>query len=53
VAIGGIDCTNAGPLYAAGLEGIAAISAICSAPDPEAVTRGFVRLMQERRASRD
>lgn len=53
VAIGGIDCANAGPLYAAGLEGIAAISAICSAPDPEAVTRVFVRLMQERRASRD
>lgn len=52
VAIGGIDSANAAPLYAAGLEGIAAISAICSAPDPGAATRRLVRLMQEHRASR-
>ena len=53
VAIGGIDSTNAAILYAAGLEGVATISAICSAPDPEAATRRLVRLMQEHRASRD
>ena len=50
VAIGGIDSANAAALYAAGLEGVAAISAICSAPDPGAATRALVRLMQEHRA---
>jgi thiamine-phosphate pyrophosphorylase len=53
VAIGGIDSANAAPLYAAGLEGIAVISAICSAPDPRAATRRLVRLAHERRARRD
>jgi thiamine-phosphate pyrophosphorylase len=47
VAIGGIDVTNAAPLYAAGLEGVAVISAICAAPDPGAATRSLVRVMQE------
>lgn len=50
VAIGGIDSSNAAALYAAGLEGVAIISAICSAPDPGAATRRLVRLMQEHRA---
>ena len=53
VAIGGIDSANAAPLYAAGLEGVAVVSAICSAPDPRAATRRLVRWMQERRASSD
>jgi len=53
VAIGGIDSANAATLYAAGIEGIATISAICSAPDPGAATRRLVRLMQEHRARRD
>jgi thiamine-phosphate pyrophosphorylase len=53
VAIGGIDSANAATLYAAGIEGVATISAICSAPDPGAATRRLVRLMQEHRASRD
>ena len=52
VAIGGIDSANAAPLYAAGIEGIATISGICSAPDPGAATRRLVRLMQEHRARR-
>lgn len=47
VAIGGIDVTNAAALYAAGLEGVAVISAICAAPDPGAATRSLVRVMQE------
>jgi thiamine-phosphate pyrophosphorylase len=47
VAIGGIDVTNAAALYAAGLEGVAVISAICAAPDPGAATRSFVRVMQK------
>ncbi len=50
VAIGGIDATNAAVLYAAGLEGVATISAICSAPDPGAATRRFAALMREHRA---
>ena len=53
VAIGGIDATNAAVLYAAGLEGVATISAICSAPDPGAATRRFAALMREHRARGD
>jgi thiamine-phosphate pyrophosphorylase len=51
VAIGGIDATNAATLYAAGLEGVAVISAVCSASDPDAAARGLVRLMLQHRAS--
>jgi thiamine-phosphate pyrophosphorylase len=50
VAIGGIDAANAAALYAAGLEGVATVSAICAAPDPGAATRRFAALMQEHRA---
>ncbi len=50
VAIGGIDGGSAAPLYAAGLEGVAVISAICAAADPAAATRELVRAMRERRA---
>ena len=50
VAIGGIDATNAAALYAAGLEGVAVISAICAAPDPGAAARSFVRVMRAHRA---
>ena len=49
VAIGGIDAANAATLYAAGLEGVAVISAVCAAPDPGATTRSLVRLMREHR----
>jgi thiamine-phosphate pyrophosphorylase len=50
VAIGGIDALNAAALYAAGLEGVAVISAICAAADPGAATRRLARLMHEHRA---
>jgi thiamine-phosphate pyrophosphorylase len=50
VAIGGIDGANAVHLFKEGLEGVAVISAICSAPDPGAATRQLVRLMQKHRA---
>ena len=49
VAIGGIDATNAAPLYAAGLEGVAVVSAICAAPDPGSATRDFARTMHAHR----
>lgn len=38
VAIGGIDETNAAAVIAAGADGIAVISAICSAQDPQQAT---------------
>lgn len=49
VAIGGIDTANAAMLYAAGLEGVAVISAVCSAPDPGAATRTLADLMRAHR----
>ncbi|WP_018155397.1 thiamine phosphate synthase [Demetria terragena] len=39
VAIGGIDATRAPRLRDAGVEGIAVVTAICSAPDPQAAAR--------------
>jgi thiamine-phosphate pyrophosphorylase len=39
VAIGGIDLENAGATIRAGADGIAVVSAICAAPDPERATR--------------
>lgn len=52
VAIGGIDAGNAGALYAAGLEGVAVVSAICAAADPGAATRAIAAVMRERRTRR-
>lgn len=49
VAIGGIDAANAARLYAAGFEGVAVISAVCSVPDPRAAAYHLVRLMREHR----
>jgi thiamine-phosphate pyrophosphorylase len=39
VAIGGIDEANAGAVMATGVAGVAVVSAICAAGDPEAATR--------------
>jgi thiamine-phosphate pyrophosphorylase len=39
VGIGGIDAANAGAVVFAGADGIAVVSAICSADDPEAAAR--------------
>jgi thiamine-phosphate pyrophosphorylase len=39
IAIGGINASNAAEVMEAGAEGIAVVSAICSAPDPEAAAR--------------
>jgi thiamine-phosphate pyrophosphorylase len=39
VAIGGISAANAGDCIAAGAEGVAVVSAICGAADPEAAAR--------------
>jgi len=41
IAIGGVDATNAGAAIAAGADGVAVISAVCGASDPEAATRAL------------
>jgi thiamine-phosphate pyrophosphorylase len=51
VGIGGITADNAEQVVAAGADAVAVISAVCTAPDPEAATR---RLMERLvRALRD
>ena len=42
VGIGGITADNAPAVLAAGADGVAVISALCAAPDPEAATRAFL-----------
>jgi thiamine-phosphate pyrophosphorylase len=39
IAIGGINSSNAAAVMEAGADGVAVVSAICSAPDPEASAR--------------
>jgi len=43
VAIGGIDPANAASVIESGAEGIAVVSAICAAPDPEQAARTLRR----------
>jgi len=42
VGIGGITAANVGEVIRAGADGVAVISAVCAAPDPEAATRSFL-----------
>ncbi|MCG9026188.1 thiamine phosphate synthase [Laribacter hongkongensis] len=44
VGIGGIAPANAGSVFAAGVDGVAVVSAICTAADPAAVTRELYAL---------
>jgi thiamine-phosphate pyrophosphorylase len=43
VGIGGIHATTAAPVVQAGAAGVAVISAVMHAPDPEAATRALIR----------
>lgn len=43
VAIGGVGLADAGPLRRAGCAGMAVVSAIAAAPDPEAASRSLLR----------
>jgi hydroxymethylpyrimidine kinase / phosphomethylpyrimidine kinase / thiamine-phosphate diphosphorylase len=43
VAIGGINADNASQVFAAGADGVAVVSAICAADDPEKATRRLVQ----------
>ncbi|MDD2879340.1 MAG: thiamine phosphate synthase [Rhodoferax sp.] len=46
VAIGGVHVTNAAEVLLAGADGLAVVSAICSAPDPSAAAQSFGWLFQ-------
>nr|WP_298411052.1 thiamine phosphate synthase [uncultured Halomonas sp.] len=43
VAIGGLQAQHVGPVREAGAQGLAIISAICAAPDPQAAAERFTR----------
>ena len=47
--IGGIDLSNLGEVMAAGADGIAVISAVCGADDPEAAARALVEAIERSR----
>jgi thiamine-phosphate pyrophosphorylase len=49
VAIGGISGANAAEVVHAGADGVAVVSAICAAPDPEAAARELRRIVKEAR----
>lgn len=50
VGIGGIGVANAADVIAAGADGVAVVSAICGAADPEAVSRELRRALDLNRA---
>ncbi|MBL8701012.1 MAG: thiamine phosphate synthase [Alphaproteobacteria bacterium] len=50
VAIGGIGAANAADAIRAGADGIAVVSAICGADDPEAATRRLADIVRRARA---
>jgi thiamine-phosphate pyrophosphorylase len=52
VAIGGIDDRNAGEAVRAGADGIAVVSAIVAAADPEAASRQLLRAIETARLAR-
>ena len=51
VAIGGIGLTNAGEIMRSGVDGVAVVSAIAAAPDPEAAARALRSAVEEGRRS--
>jgi thiamine-phosphate pyrophosphorylase len=50
VGIGGIDSARTADVIAAGADGVAVVSAICAAPDPEAAARAIAAAVAEGRA---
>ncbi len=50
VGIGGVDAENLAPVIRAGARGVAVISAVMGAPDPEAAAREIRRRIEEARA---
>ena len=51
IGIGGITHDNVADVIRAGADGVAVISAVCSAPDPTAATRRFLELIRGARVS--
>jgi thiamine-phosphate pyrophosphorylase len=49
VGIGGITATNAGDVIRAGADGVAVISAVCAALDPERATRDLLEAVRRAR----
>ena len=47
VGIGGITAANAAEVIGAGADGVAVVSAICAAPDPESASREIRRALDE------
>jgi thiamine-phosphate pyrophosphorylase len=52
IGIGGITPDNVGDVIAAGVDGVAVISAVCAAPDPRAVARRFLAAIAAARDGR-
>lgn len=52
VGIGGINTTNAESVMKAGADGLAVVSAICSAPDPEEISRQLRSIVDKVRKER-
>lgn len=52
MAIGGINPTNAAQVLEAGADGLAVVSAICSAPDPEAASRRLREAVDRHRSKK-
>jgi thiamine-phosphate pyrophosphorylase len=52
IGIGGITPDNAGDVIAAGVDGVAVISAVCAAPDPAAAARRFIAAIVAARGGR-
>jgi thiamine-phosphate pyrophosphorylase len=51
VGIGGITHDNVADVIRAGADGVAVISAVCGAPNPETATRRFLELIRDARPS--
>ena len=51
IGIGGITAANVGEVIRAGADGVAVISAVCGAPDPEAASRRLLDAIRAARAS--
>jgi len=47
IAIGGINASNAARVIRAGAAGVAVVSAICSAPDPELESRKLISIVRQ------
>jgi thiamine-phosphate pyrophosphorylase len=52
IGIGGITPENVGDVIAAGVDGVAVISAVCAAPDPRAAARRFLAAIAAARDGR-